>query len=774
VTLSFADVDGDGREDACVRGHDGLWCAHGRGNGHFDTAQRWADAPFRDIDSADVPALLESIRFGDLDGDGIDDVCARTAAGVACALAHGNGFAAPNEWTKLLADDGHSGIPGPLELVDQDGDGLADLCARVDGAAQCANSDGQRFVAGASLFGLPPNSVVGFGDVNGDRRADVCITDLTGTRCALSVGRSFAPLARWSDLGLRDGAMPGPAPTLVDIDGDGRADLCTRGAAGLSCARSDGSRFVAASAPLSDFADDRLAAQHVDAATMTLGRHPADDGRLVNPTMLENLRPGADDWWVPYPQWSMRHEIEAYPERLSYAPGENVHIMLSTAATQDGVNWTLYRTGWYQGHGARRILDGHVTANPQPLPVPVDHRQPARANWSPTLSFVLPSDAISGVYALRLDSAASHLSFIVTFVVRQDDRHADLIVNRADFTDEAYNDWDGGSNSSSAYVGHTWVTFDRPLRSPAALGSYSYSSGYFLYEYPMVRWLEAQGYDLTYVSDVDLDARANVLARGRALLIVGHDEYWSAAMRDRVERARDEGLHLGLFGSDLVDGLIRFFPHDARTFSRTISDSDGHKNEFADLPLDEKRPPHDNPSDTLTGTHYIDWCAAAHPECGRDMRAKLRIADDMVITARSHPAFRGVDTKHPLLQVLGYEYEVPYHAVSRLPFHVKVLARAKSIKPGGMAPVMVAYQAASGARVFNVGSMHWGHALDGWTGRAALRDQGSERECAPGEVDCFSRAASPAAQITVNVLADFGAVPATLSPSLHQHAAHHW
>ena len=33
---------------------------------------------------------------------------------------------------------------------------------------------------------------------------------------------------------------------------------------------------------------------------------------------------------------------------------------------------------------------------------------------------------------------------------------------------------------------------------------------------------------------------------------------WSSAMRDHVEAARDAGLHLGFFGSDAVDGRIRF------------------------------------------------------------------------------------------------------------------------------------------------------------------------------------------------------------------------
>ena len=51
--------------------------------------------------------------------------------------------------------------------------------------------------------------------------------------------------------------------------------------------------------------------------------------------------------------------------------------------------------------------------------------------------------------------------------------------------------------------------------------------------------------------------------------------------------------------------------------------------------------------------------------------------------------------------------------------------------------MVVAYQAKSGARVFNAGSMHWSHALDGWSGRTAFRNSGGERECGSGDGDCF-------------------------------------
>jgi hypothetical protein len=381
---------------------------------------------------------------------------------------------------------------------------------------------------------------------------------------------------------------------------------------------------------------------------------------------------------------------------------------------------------------------------------------------------------VSGVFALRLDSAQSGKSFFVSFTVREDRRRADLVIDRADYTDAAYNDWDGGSNRSSAYRGALWISLDRPLHSTAAQGIYSYSSGYFVHEYPMVRWLERQGYDVKYVSNADLDARPNLLDGARAFLSIGHDEYWSPAMRDAVEAARDRGVHLGFFGADAVDGRIRFAGGNRRTFSRTISDTDLRKLEYAGQPLDLSRPPHDNPSDSLTGTHYIGYCDAAHAACKTDATHKLRVADDYRIVEAAHPLFRGLGGELRIPGSVGYEYEAPLTDPSRLPFALHILARAAGVEVHGQHPTMVGYRAGSGAKVLNIGSMSWVHSLDGWAGRALLRASGVERPCAPGDADCFVRPPSAAAQITANALADFGAMPATPSPEVTQSSAQPW
>ena len=69
----------------------------------------------------------------------------------------------------------------------------------------------------------------------------------------------------------------------------------------------------------------------------------------------------------------------------------------------------------------------------------------------------------------------------------------------------------------------------------------------------MVRWLEANGYDVTLHRGRRCRSRTPALLRNhRVFLSVGHDEYWSAGQRANVEAARDAGVHLAFFSGNEV------------------------------------------------------------------------------------------------------------------------------------------------------------------------------------------------------------------------------
>src|SRR5919204_3179746 len=159
--------------------------------------------------------------------------------------------------------------------------------------------------------------------------------------------------------------------------------------------------------------------------------------------------------------------------------------------------------------------------------------------------------ATSGIYiakAVRQDmlpgnpETASHLFF----VVRDDDGHSDLLFQTSDMTWQAYNNYGGNSLYTGAPVGRAYkVSYNRPMNTREAAQTFLFSA-----EYPMVRWLEANGYAVSYFTGVDTDRLGAELLEHKIFLSVGHDEYWSGLQRANVEAARNAGVHLAFFSGN--------------------------------------------------------------------------------------------------------------------------------------------------------------------------------------------------------------------------------
>ena len=87
----------------------------------------------------------------------------------------------------------------------------------------------------------------------------------------------------------------------------------------------------------------------------------------------------------------------------------------------------------------------------------------------------------------------------------------------------------------------------------------------------MVRWLERNGYDVSYFTGVDADRRGSEILDHKIYLSVGHDEYWSGEQRANVEAARDAGVNLAFFSGNesfwktrwenSIDGSGTALPH---------------------------------------------------------------------------------------------------------------------------------------------------------------------------------------------------------------------
>ena len=254
-TVQLADVNGDGKADACARAAAGVTCALSTGSG-FGTP--FAGPAWSDAEGWNVPAYYATVQFPDVNGDGKADACARAAAGITCALSTGSGFGAPfagPAWSDAAGWNTPSRYR-TIRFPDIDGDGRADVCGRSSDGLHCARSTGTGF--GADIAGPGWSDATGwssaayastiqFPDVDGDGKADVCARAAAGITCALSTGSAFGPPfagPAWSDAAGWGAPAYYAAVVFLDLDGDGRDDVCGRSSErDRHCALSSGTSF---------------------------------------------------------------------------------------------------------------------------------------------------------------------------------------------------------------------------------------------------------------------------------------------------------------------------------------------------------------------------------------------------------------------------------------------------------------------------------------------------------------------------------------------------
>ncbi len=69
-------------------------------------------------------------------------------------------------------------------------------------------------------------------------------------------------------------------------------------------------------------------------------------------------------------------------------------------------------------------------------------------------------------------------------------------------------------------------------------------------DYPIVRFVEAHGLDVSYVTDPDLDRGVTAVSDARALVFGSHTEYWTTGMRTNLEAALARGANAVFLGAN--------------------------------------------------------------------------------------------------------------------------------------------------------------------------------------------------------------------------------
>jgi hypothetical protein len=402
-----------------------------------------------------------------------------------------------------------------------------------------------------------------------------------------------------------------------------------------------------------------------------------------NPIVRENKKAGTKlgSLWSSAPGRAM----EAYLSQSSVAPGELLQLHASTTPAARFLVF-VYRLGYYRGLGTRLLPCPVCRRALQGRPQPMDSPDPAtgmvRETWPVTTQFRIPRGWVSGEYLARLTLTSgpnANRSANIPFIVRRTARSKILVVSQVN-TGQAYNNWGGKSlydfNSTGA-VAANHVSFDRPSRPGA--------TAYF-FDSSLTQLLEQTGFDVSYASDIDVHRNPAELLRHRLVIVLGHGEYWSRQIRDAYETARDQGVNLAFFGGDIGDWQIRYEDRE-----RTI------------VAYKSRPDPYPDPAERTTNFSRLQ---PPRPQCqliGTQFGGGHGFVKSYGINAAalSDPWFKGTGFKAGDTFV-GNNYEYDLAAPAGCPAYPSITFFADSTRPD-IAPA-VRYTAASGARVFGVGS----------------------------------------------------------------------
>ncbi|HEY0756888.1 MAG TPA: N,N-dimethylformamidase beta subunit family domain-containing protein [Ktedonobacteraceae bacterium] len=293
---------------------------------------------------------------------------------------------------------------------------------------------------------------------------------------------------------------------------------------------------------------------------------------MSNPIPAENQNIGSTAW-LPNSNLATT-QIQGYADRHALDPGSVINFFVSTQSNGTAWSGALYRLGWYQGTGARLLatiprqtgvaqgyFDG-TTLNNCPTAISNSTTHLLEAGWSVSYSWTVPANAVTGIYLAQFTDTNGKFTYC-TFVVRGN-RPADYAYIRPTTTDAAYNPWGGWSLYSNPGVG-VQVSCNRPDWNGGGTG------GLLQLEIQAIKWLERQGYNLSYLSMQDAHENPAWLKQYGAVLSGGHNEYWTREVRDGIEAALVSGVGLGFLGANAAYWQMRFEADHAGNASRTIT-----------------------------------------------------------------------------------------------------------------------------------------------------------------------------------------------------------
>lgn len=489
-----------------------------------------------------------------------------------------------------------------------------------------------------------------------------------------------------------------------------------------------------------------------------------------NVIVKENTLPGTDNgnWYVNTN--GTDSTIAGFPTAPSVQPGGTMNFKVDSTGNPFRVE--IYRLGWYgyDNFGARNILGnqggylaGTVVTQPAPI-VDGTLGSTSCAAWTTNASWSVPADAVPGKYyaLFRRTDITTHVAS-THFIVRPAAVTGKMAVVEPTLTYHAYNPWgattDHGNLSSGTWTGRSLyqagtdgagpnfahrsyaVCLDRPYGTQSTTATtYMFDS-----EFGWLMFAEAQGYDMAYLSDLDLHANPTLLQDASLAVMLGHHEYMTANIFTAWQNTITAGVNTFIDSSNTAGWRIRFAAGDTNyrtaicykdTGTRLLMagwSGTGYDPDTMNGPTGTWRDPdvsnHDRrPENTLTGQQFVASGPVLTP----------LLVD---VSVKGKPLWRNSTTVQALTSgnhyadisnSVGFEVDSANGATGQPPNLVIVASTSVSVTTGAdptgavyttsttVTATWTLYRASSGALVFNGGDWRAWWSAARWQGASPV------------------------------------------------------
>lgn len=363
-----------------------------------------------------------------------------------------------------------------------------------------------------------------------------------------------------------------------------------------------------------------------------------------------------------------RTSTSTYLSNFSFDEGQYIQTHTTCPTTTYSVE--VFRIGNYTNQDFK--LESQISSQPCKSPL------------------TLPGPYLPGLYVYKIIDEQGYVAYS-SFVIRSK-VFTKGVASIPFMTLLAYNKFNG-SNTYKSPTGfkdrRKEIPFDTPIDYKSGLDKF------FEYVFPVVREIEKNHLDISYVADFDINDNPKLLEGRSAFISMGHDEYWTDSERSTVINARTAGTNLLFFGANVAYWNVRIAErNNVRILeiykSKTLDPNKSNPTiRFSML---------GKPESQLTGLDYTCFPAHGHLE--------IKEPNSFVFAGTKAPS------TEDLYKIVGTEVDQYKPQFNKFVGKVQVLARSKITcshplrDSHGYADFIYA-TSPSGAGTISIGSMGW-------------------------------------------------------------------